>query len=91
MVDATLTFLREKFTILSELAGEGGGEVFSWGVELSFEDFLVFFRFFWLLEPSLDCCWLFKVVWEEEEERLVLEFWVFLEGVAMVSYSFFSQ
>ena len=31
-------------------------EVFSWGVKLSFEDFLVFFRFFWLLEPSLDCC-----------------------------------
>ena len=25
MVDATLTFLREKFTILSKLAGEGGG------------------------------------------------------------------
>ena len=65
-------------------------EVFSWGVELSFEDFLVFFWFFWLLEPSLDCCLLFEVVWEEEE-RLALELWVFLETVAMVSYSFLSQ
>ena len=27
----------------------------------------------------------------EEEERLALELWVFLEGVAMVSYSFLSQ
>ena len=59
-------------------------------VTLTFEDFLVFFQFFWLLEPSLDCCWLFEVVWEEEE-GLALELWVFLESIAMALYSFLCQ
>ena len=85
-----LTLLGEKFTILSELAGEGGGLLL--GGRVVVRGLLSLLLVFLVIGTiiRLLCCWLFEVVWEEEE-RLALELWVFLEGVAMVSYSFLSQ
>ena len=65
MVDATLTFLREKFTVLSKLAGEGGGLLL--GGQVVVRGLLSLLPVLLVIGTVIRLLLVVRVVWEEEE------------------------